>query len=186
MSSFSNIRYVFLDRDGVINRKAPEGEYISQWENFHVLPGVEQAIAHLNARGYKVLVVSNQRGIALGRYRHEDVKHIHEKLQAHLQSSGAQIDAIYYCPHDKDTCNCRKPQPGLFLRAFQDFPDANPENSVIIGDSLSDIEAGKNLGMTTIFLDGPGDTQKPGAEQARKTAHSVVQSLAEAVRLLLS
>lgn len=185
MTLFTNIRFVFLDRDGVINRKMPEGEYVSRWENFHIITGVEQAIASLNATGRKVFVVSNQRGIALGHYSQSDVELIHQKLQTHLKQFDAHIDAFYFCPHNTGDCNCRKPAPGLFLRAFQDYPDADPSHSVIIGDSVSDIEAGIRLGMRTIFLEGPSGTQKTGANLARKKADAIVQSLDQAVRLLM-
>jgi D-glycero-D-manno-heptose 1,7-bisphosphate phosphatase len=108
---FQSIRYVFLDRDGVINRKSPEGAYIGQWTDFHFLPGAESAIATLNRSSRRVIVVSNQRGIALGYYTAADVQNIHTRLQEHLGAHGATIDAFYYCPHDKEQCDCRKPGP---------------------------------------------------------------------------
>lgn len=186
MTFCTNIRFVFLDRDGVINRKMPEGEYVSQWENFHILPGVEQAIASLNEAGCKVIVVSNQRGIALGRYSEADVDQIHRKLQAHLRTFGAHIDAFYICPHNIAECKCRKPEPGLFLRALQDYPNTDPVHCVVVGDSFSDIEAGKRLGMRTFFVEGPSSTRKSGAELAREKADAVVDSLSQAVGLLLN
>src|SRR5271156_262647 len=112
--AFSGIEYVFLDRDGVINRKSAEGEYVGHWDRFHLLPGVEAAVAALNQSGRTVIVVSNQRGVALGYYSKADVDAIHEALQKQLAPHGAQIDAFYFCPHDKNECNCRKPQTGLF------------------------------------------------------------------------
>ena len=155
-----------LDRDGVLNRKLPEGEYVSAWEHFDLLPGVAEAIGKLKQAGLRVLVVSNQRGIALGLYRAEDVDRIHAQLQKELEAHGAQIDGFYFCPHDKGACNCRKPLPGLFQQAQAQFPDIQPESSVMIGDSLSDIEFGRNLGMTTIFIEGD-----PKARENRKPGH---------------
>src|SRR5579862_9031850 len=99
-SSFA-LSTVFLDRDGVLNRKLPEGEYVSAWEHFDLLPGVAEAIGKLKFAGLRVLVVSNQRGIALGLYRAEDVDRIHAQLQKELEAQGAQIDGFYFCPHDK-------------------------------------------------------------------------------------
>ena len=181
----ANLRCVFLDRDGVINRKPPEGRYIGRWEDFHLLPGVEAAIATLNRQGLRVIVVSNQRGIALAHYTSADIEAIHARLQLHLTGYGARIDAFYFCPHDKGECNCRKPNPGLFEQAFRDFPDAEPNNSLMIGDSISDIEAAQNLQMRSIFIEGDPLTRKAGADRAAALADAVTNSLAEAVRLLL-
>jgi len=183
---FSHARYVFLDRDGVINRKAPEGQYVSRWNDFHLLPGVEDAISRLNRSGYTVIVVSNQRGVALGLYTEQDILKLHEQLAAHLTRYNAHIDAFYYCPHDKNECDCRKPGTAMFQQAFREFPDASPINSVMIGDSLSDIEAGSRLGMPTIFIRGELQHQKPGAEQAASLAAAVASTLLEAVQRYLS
>lgn len=179
------IRYVFLDRDGVINRKPPEGKYVADWDEFEILPGVEDAIANLNRLGRHVIVLTNQRGVGLGLYTPADVESLHVALQQHLAKHGARIDGFYYCPHDKDQCDCRKPKPGLFLQAFHDFPDASPSNGVVIGDSLSDIEGARNIGMRAIFITGDPRTRKPGAEKAIALADAVAGSLAEAVALLL-
>ncbi len=179
--AFSRVRFVFLDRDGVINRKAPEGQYVSIWNDFHMLAGVEPAISRLNRSGYKVIVVTNQRGVALGLYTEQDIMNLHEQLATHLSLFDAYIDAIYYCPHDKNECDCRKPGPALFEQAFRDFPDASPANSVVIGDSISDIEAGIRLGMPTIFIQGEQQYQKPGAERAASLATAVASSLLDAV-----
>jgi len=183
--TLSGIEYVFLDRDGVINRKSAEGEYVGHSDSFHILPGVEAAIAALNQSGQVVIVVTNQRGIALGYYTKSDVDAIHERLQEHLAQQGSHIDAFYFCPHDKNECNCRKPKTGLFEQAFLDFPNASATNSIVIGDSLSDIQAARSLGAPSIFIHGDPDTQKPGAEEARSLANAVSRSLLEAVKLLL-
>ena len=121
-SPFASIKNVFLDRDGVINRKAPEGSYVSRWDQFHPLHGVHQAIALLNQSGRRVFLVTNQPGVALGLYTEADVERLHEQLAASLATEGAHIDGYYYCPHDKHVCICRKPLPGLFEQAFAAFP----------------------------------------------------------------
>lgn len=186
IAPFAQAIYVFLDRDGVINRKAPEGQYVSCWDDFHPLPGAEQAIARLNASGRKVIVVTNQRGVALGLYTAENIATLHEQLAAHLALFDAHIDAIYYCPHDRNECNCRKPGIALFEKAFRDFPGASAANSVMIGDSISDIEAGVRLGMPTVFIRGNRDHQKPGAERAASLATAVADTLLDAVNQYLS
>jgi D-glycero-D-manno-heptose 1,7-bisphosphate phosphatase len=176
---------VFLDRDGVINHKMPEGSYVTSWEEFRLLPQVPEAIARLNDAGLKVLVVSNQRGVALGLYTIADVETIHANFQAQLQGRGAHIDGFYYCPHDKRSCTCRKPLPGLFEQSVAQFPDISAETSVMIGDSLSDIEFGRNLGMKTIFIEGDPNHQKPGAASAAQLADFVFDSLAQAAEAVL-
>jgi D-glycero-D-manno-heptose 1,7-bisphosphate phosphatase len=187
-SSSSALHTVFLDRDGVLNRKLPEGEYVSAWEHFHLLPGAAEAIGRLKRAGLRVVVVSNQRGVALGLYRAEDVERIHAQLQKELAAHRAQIDGFYFCPHDKGECNCRKPLPGLFQQAQSQFPDIQPETSLMIGDSLSDIEYGRNLGMTTIFIDGDAkarENRKPGAQKAAEMADLRFDTLFDAVDGLL-
>jgi D-glycero-D-manno-heptose 1,7-bisphosphate phosphatase len=183
---FQDIRNVFLDRDGVINRKPAEGEYISDWRDFHPLPGVEEAIAALNRAGIRVILVSNQRGIALGRATRNDIESIHNCLQQHLAGAGAHIDAFYYCPHDRNECDCRKPKTGLFEQAFRDFPDANRSTSLVIGDSLSDLQVARTLGLSSILIEGDPASRKPGWEQAVPLADAVAPSLSDAVNRILA
>jgi len=178
---FDNIACVFLDRDGVINRKPPEGQYIAAWREVEMLPGAEAAIAAINRSGRRVAVVSNQRGVALGLYTCADVEDLHTKLQEHLALHGARIDAFYYCPHDIGRCECRKPGTRMFLEAFRDLPGASPVNSLLIGDSLSDIQAARALGMRSIFIQGDPSTQKEGGDRAAALADDVCASLLEAV-----
>jgi D-glycero-D-manno-heptose 1,7-bisphosphate phosphatase len=182
---FRQVRTVFLDRDGVVNQKMPEGQYVASREEFQLLPGVAEAISQLNRAGLKVILVSNQRGIALGLYSTEDVDAIHASLASSLQSHGAHLDGIYFCPHDKGECDCRKPLPGLFHQAVNDFPDIEAHSSVIIGDSLSDIEFGRRLGMLCVFVEGDPSRRKPGADDARRLADLTCGSLPEAVEALL-
>ena len=182
----TTIRTVFLDRDGVLNRKMPEGEYVTAWQHFELLPGVPEAIARLNQAGLRVVVVTNQRGIALGLYTAADVEHIHSQLRVLLAKSGAHIDGFYFCPHDKKECDCRKPLPGLFEQAKAQFPEIEAAASIMIGDSLSDIEFGRNVGMQTIFIEGDPEHRKLGAEMAANLADVTAASLPDAVERLLS
>jgi D-glycero-D-manno-heptose 1,7-bisphosphate phosphatase len=183
---FPGIKYVFLDRDGVTNRKLPEGQFVRCWRDFEFLPGVESAIAALNRSGRHIIVISNQRGIALGLYTRADVETLHMKLQEHMAEHGAHIDAFYYCPHDRNQCDCRKPKTGLFEQVFRDFPEASAQNSIVIGDSITDIQAARTLGLLAIFIQGDPKTQKPGGEKAAALADAVANSLIEAVEKYLS
>jgi D-glycero-D-manno-heptose 1,7-bisphosphate phosphatase len=182
----SGLRTVFLDRDGVLNRKLPEGNYVSSWSDFELLPGVLEAIDKLKSAGLRVLVVSNQRGIALGLYTTEAVRQIHSELQNLLLARRTSIDGFYFCPHNHAECDCRKPMTGLFKRAKADFPEISAETSVMIGDSLSDIEFGRRLGMRTIFIQGDPSRQKPSAKMADELADMRCSSLLEAVDALLA
>jgi D-glycero-D-manno-heptose 1,7-bisphosphate phosphatase len=184
-TNWSHIGTVFLDRDGVLNRKAPDGEYIARWEDFTVLDGVPEALARLQHAGLRVLVVTNQRGAALGRYSAADVDAIHSRFQQLLSARSARIDAFYVCPHDHGECDCRKPLPGLFRQAVADFPAVSPESSVMIGDSLVDMEFGRRLGMRTILIEDGSADRAPGIEQARAMADLRCPSLREAVSALL-
>ncbi|MGD0734839.1 MAG: HAD family hydrolase [Terracidiphilus sp.] len=184
-TSRRDLRTVFLDRDGVVNEKMPEGQYVTSWDEFRLLPRVAESIAELNQAGLRVIVVSNQRGIARGLYSAADVDAIHARLRSLLQASGAKIDGIYYCPHDKGQCNCRKPMRGLFDQAVADFPEIVAASCAMVGDSLSDIEFGKRLGMLTVFVEGDQERRKAGGEVAAEMADLRVGSLAEAVGVLL-
>lgn len=180
-----NLRTFFLDRDGVINEKMPEGQYVQRVADFFVLPGVPDAIAQLNRTGVRVIVVTNQRGIALGLFTAADVEAIQSEFQSVLRSHGAHVDGFYFCPHDLNACDCRKPLSGMFEQARKEFSDISPETSVMIGDSLGDIEFGSRLGMRTVFIEGDPSRQKPGVEKARELADERCASLAEAVEVLL-
>lgn len=140
---------VFLDRDGLLNRQAPEHDYIKSWDDFRFLPGVPGAIRKLNEAGYLVLVVTNQRGVARGMMRMEDVDAIHDRMCRELAADGAVIRKVYVCPHEVGACTCRKPDIGLFLQAERDF-EIDKENSWMVGDGDSDVEAGRRYGIRSI------------------------------------
>jgi histidinol-phosphate phosphatase family protein len=177
---------VFLDRDGILNEKMPEGQYVTRREEFRILPGVPEALRRLNKAGMRVIVVTNQRGIARGLYTVADVEDIHSSFQELLAREGAHIDAFFVCPHDEGKCNCRKPLPGLYEQAVAQFPSIAPETSVMIGDSLSDMEFGRRLGMATIFVEGGAQQRESGALDAAALADVRCASLAEAVEALLN
>ena len=180
-----DVRTVFLDRDGVLNEKAPEGEYVWRWQNFRVLDGVPEAIARLNHADMRVVVVTNQRGVALGRYTMADVEALHSELQKLLAAHGARIDGFYVCPHGHEDCNCRKPLPGLFAQARADFPEIKAQTSVMIGDSRVDVEFGRRLGMKTILIGGADSQTRSELLQAELPVDLVCSSLRAAVRAIL-
>ena len=148
---------VFVDRDGTICRDV---HYMSSPDQFELLPGVAEGIALLNGLGLKVIVVTNQSGIARGYFTEEDLHRIHQHMIRILSGKGARIDAIYYCPHHPDEgCDCRKPRIGLLLRAAKDF-DLDLKSCFVIGDRALDVQAGKNAGCVTILVPSPETEEK--------------------------
>ncbi len=142
-------RAAFLDRDGVINRKPSEGNYVTSWEGIEFLPGVSRAIALLNRAGFQVVVITNQRCVAKGLITTVALDSIHRRLREESALQGARVDAVYYCPHEvKPPCECRKPAPGLLLAAAREH-EIDLTASWMIGDSEIDIDAGKNAQCKT-------------------------------------
>jgi len=142
----------FLDRDGVINWKRPSGSYVETWEQFEFLSGAIDALRLLAAARIRVVVVTNQRGVALGRMTMARVDEIHRLMQAELTSNVAQCAAVLVCPHEEGTCDCRKPGLGLFLQAQALMPEIDFGSSVVIGDSASDLLAGNRLGCPSFLV----------------------------------
>jgi len=146
------IRAVFLDRDGVINRKAPASEYITRWSEIEFLPGSIEAVALLNKSGFEVIVVTNQRGIATGKIKLSNLEEINRRIKAAISEKNGALSAIYYCPHDtSDDCTCRKPRPGMLLHAAN-IHCLDLSKCWMVGDSPSDIEAGKRAGCRTALI----------------------------------
>ena len=168
-------RAAFLDRDGTLNVKAPEGEYITSPADLRLLPGAAEAVRRLNEAAIFVVVVTNQRGIARGLLRSDTHARIMQCLRDLLAQRGAHLDAVYVCPHEVGTCRCRKPAPGLLLRAESEHPDIDLRRSVTVGDAESDIEAGRGAGTQTIRL---------SSTSVQSQADHVVRDLRSAVRLI--
>lgn len=145
-------KIIFLDRDGVINKRPPKTDYVKRWDEFTFLPGSIEAIKLLKNKGYKIFIVTNQPGIARGVMSEADLNLIHQKMQQELKNQGVKIDGIYYCPHGwDDGCKCRKPEPGLLLKASREhFFDLT--KSIFIGDDKRDAEAGEKVGCKTILV----------------------------------
>lgn len=143
---------IFLDRDGVINHAPPRGQYIYSGEELRLRPGIPELIKRARSLGYLVVVVTNQRGVDWGLLSLEDLDEIHLKMRARLAEAGALIDAVYCCPHGlEDGCFCRKPQPGMLLRAAADL-NIDLAQSLMLGDSKTDMEAGERAGCRTFLL----------------------------------
>jgi D-glycero-D-manno-heptose 1,7-bisphosphate phosphatase len=168
----------FLDRDGTINVKAPEGDYIESPEDVRMLGGSAAAVRRLNDAGVPVFVVTNQRGIALGRMTEEDLARVTRRIADELAAEGARVDGWYHCPHDHDACECRKPGTAMVTRAAEEHGIAAPDRAVVVGDSPSDVEMGRRVGATTVLL------APAGAEAG--AADAVRASLAEAVDWILT
>lgn len=164
-------KVIFLDRDGTINE---EVNYLHKPEDLQILPGVPEAIKLLRDGGFKIVVVTNQAGVARGYYSCRDVDLLHEYLNQQLEKSGAQIDRFYYCPHHpvhgigeyKRACHCRKPETGMFEQAGQEY-DVDKEHSYMIGDKLLDVEAGNRYGLHGILV-GTGYGRQVHQEQLEK------------------
>ncbi|MGB3479105.1 MAG: HAD family hydrolase [bacterium] len=176
------MKAVFLDRDGVINVKPPDGKYVTSWLEFKFIRNAARAIKLLNKAEYAVIIVTNQRGVALQHLTEGQLKTIHKRMVRKLKDYNAHIDGIYYCPHDKDSCDCRKPSSGLFSLAKNDFPAIDFSKSWVIGDSLSDVEAGRNLGCKTILI-----TKKSKIDNDKQSLspHFIAPSLWQAVNKYL-
>jgi len=185
LSRIRNLRTVFLDRDGVLNRKMPEGSWVTSPADLSILEGTPEAVARLNHAGLLVLVVTNQRAISQGHLSPQGLERIHSALQARLGNGNAHIDGFFYCPHDRGECDCRKPLTGMFEQARQQFPDVDAESSVMVGDSLADIQFGKALGMLTILLRTNPEMHKEAAQKAEQLADGCFPTLSAAVSFLL-
>ncbi len=174
---------VFLDRDGTIN---VDVDYISDVRELKLIPGAATAVAKLKKQGFKIIVVTNQSGIARGFTKPEDVEAVNQALQEMLlqEDNSAVIDDIYYCPHGPDDdCACRKPKTGMVAHLT-----INPTNCWIVGDKVSDLEFGQALGIPSehqiLLLTGHGEEQLSTIKSQNKHLPLYCQDLAKAVELI--
>lgn len=158
IGAFPGEAVVFLDRDGTMNR---EVNYLHRPEDLELIPGTGEAVGLLNRAGYRVIVVTNQAGVARGYYTEEAVEALHRYMNGLLEQEGGHVDAFYYCPHHpehgigkyKTNCRCRKPGIGMFEEAERRLPGgADKSRSFMIGDKLLDTEAGHNFGIRSILV----------------------------------
>lgn len=164
-------KVIFLDRDGTLNE---EVHYLHRCEDLKLLAGVPEALRMLSEAGYKLVVLTNQAGVARGYYSEEDVLRLHAYMNEILKTHGVQIDAFFYCPHHpehgigayKKVCHCRKPETGMFEQAEAQFC-VEKAHSWMIGDKLIDVQAGNNYGVRTVLVGtGYGAEERDAAEQA--------------------
>lgn len=182
---FAKPKAAFIDRDGVINE---ERNYVHRIEDFVLLPGVAQGLALLRDAGFRLIVVTNQAGIARGYYDQSAMDRLHDHLRDQLALQCVALDAIYFCPHHPSgsvkelafECDCRKPAPGMLLQATKDF-DLDLSASVLIGDKLSDVQAGKRAGVGRAVIVESGHEVE---DTARQQADGVAADLLAAALLL--
>jgi D-glycero-D-manno-heptose 1,7-bisphosphate phosphatase len=178
-SNFS--KYVFLDRDGVIN--VERGDYTTTVEQWRWAPGALEGIRMLTDAGFGIIVITNQACISKGIQTEEGLSSLHEWMLGVIRDHGGDILRIYHCPHQTpDGCSCRKPEPGMILQAAKDF-GIDLSRTFMIGDTLRDMEAGRRAGTRTIFIDtGPGadsESALPPAGEFR------ADDLADAARIVI-
>ena len=183
---------VFMDRDGVLNE---DRGYVSRPEDFHWLPGAVQALRWLQRAGWRLVIVTNQGGIARGLYGPAEYDNLTSWMRSELAKQGVRLDGIYHCPHLRDAplaawrrqCACRKPKPGMLLRAAREL-DLDLASSVMVGDKPGDIAAGRAAGLAAcirIADDVPGENSR-GAEAPDASPDYTCFNLAEAAYWLLS
>lgn len=145
-------KVIFVDRDGVINKNPPKSDYVKSWKEFKFLPGAIEGLKLLSDNNYQIIVVTNQAGIARKMMGEADLTKIHKNMQDELKEHGVKLKAIYYCPHHwNDGCNCRKPKPGMFLKAVEDY-NFNITKAIFIGDKSSDKEVAQVTGCKFIQM----------------------------------
>lgn len=160
--------HLFLDRDGVINRRLP-GAYVKSWDQFEFLEGVLEALALLAPIFHPIVVVTNQQGIGKGLMTAEALELVHQKMLEAVTTANGRIDAIYYCGAlSTQQPNCRKPNPFMANQAKKKFTQLKFSDSFIVGDSISDMAFGANLGMKTVLIETKLEELDKIAESERK------------------
>lgn len=163
---------LFLDRDGVINHEKHD-DYIHQWKEFRFYDGVLEAMKVFSEIFDRIIVVTNQRGIGKGITKTQNVLDIHANMTQVIEKAGGRIDAIFFAPDLHDDSPNRKPNPGMGLQAIKQFPEINPAKSIMVGNTLSDMEFGRNIGMYTVFL----TTTRPEVDKNDKRIDESFDSL---------
>ncbi|MEO8972585.1 MAG: D-glycero-beta-D-manno-heptose 1,7-bisphosphate 7-phosphatase [Ktedonobacteraceae bacterium] len=175
---------VFLDRDGVINEN--RDDYVKSWSEFRFIAGSREAIAKLTRAGHTIVICTNQAAIARGQVSVEVIEDIHRRMVAEIAAFGGEIAKVYYCPHGKDAnCSCRKPRPGMLLRA-RDELSLDLHDSVFIGDSMTDIRAGLAAEVRSILvLSGLGIDQFRNHHHEANGPYRISMDLKDAVERIL-
>jgi len=181
------MKVVFLDRDGVINKYPGDREYVISWKEFRFLPGVKQALRKLSTAGYKIFVISNQAGVIKGVYSQKALDEITQNMMKELTDSNAGLDGVYYCIHrDEDNCNCRKPKTGMIERVLKEHAITRSalRQSFFVGDTIRDIETGKNAGCRTILVFS-GKEKARNKDSWQESPDFTARNLSEAVDIIL-
>jgi D-glycero-D-manno-heptose 1,7-bisphosphate phosphatase len=147
----SQLRFLFLDRDGVINIEKYK-DYIHHWDEFRFYDGAVEAIAGLSKLFDRVIIVTNQKGVGKGITLVQNLDTIHANMQQAIVAAGGKIDATFYCPDLDDNSPNRKPNPGMAFQAKNAFPEIDFSKSLMVGNNLSDMHFGRNAGMKTAFV----------------------------------
>lgn len=154
---------LFLDRDGVINHRIP-GAYVRYPEEFAFEKGALSALAFLAEKMQRIVVVTNQQGVGAGLMTMVQLEEVHAFMMEEIKKESGRIDGVYACTElSKNNPFCRKPNPGMAHQAQKDFPEIDFHKSIIVGDSISDMEFGQNLGMTTVFVKGKKEEEERAA-----------------------
>lgn len=173
--NIDNTWTLFLDRDGVINKKLPD-DYVKNWDEFEFLPGVPEAIRDLSQCFGKIFIATNQQGIGKGLMTELDLEVLHDRMVKELRYEGAIINKVYHSPYlAKEKSVFRKPGPGMARKAKIDYPDIDFEKSIMVGDSPSDMGFGKNMNMFTVLISADGIVP----EELKPTTDFVFTSLPE-------
>ena len=181
------VKSLFIDRDGVIN-KDPGGwtkyNYVTEWEDFHFIPGSLEALKILKEKGIKVIVASNQGGISKGLYKEEKLNEINSLMLREIEKSGGAIEEAFYCVHrDEDNCGCRKPMPGLLEKGAKKYK-IDPKSTYFIGDGQVDVIAGKKAGCKSILVLS-GKSSREDIEKWEYKPDYVFENLLEAVKWII-
>jgi len=170
---------LFLDRDGVINHEKYQ-DYVHTWSEFVFYDGVKEAIKIFAATFKYIIIVTNQKGVGKGMTKLEDLHIIHNNMQKEIESAGGKIDKIYFCADLEETSPNRKPNPGMGLQAMKDFPNIDITKAIMVGNTISDMEFGRNLGVNTIFL----PTTRPEVSLTDKRIDASYHSLLDFAKAL--
>ena len=175
---------VFLDRDGIICKD--RDDYVKSWDEFVWIPGARKALRRLSGHHRMVIVITNQSAVGRGLTSRLSVEDIHRRMMREVHQTGGRIERVYYCPHrPEDGCSCRKPKPGLLLKAAEDL-GVDLKSSYLVGDSLSDIKAGRRVGCTTIMIkNSKKDGEARSLLRGKSRPDYIVSDLSEAVDLIL-
>ena len=143
-------KVVFLDRDGVISKDS--ADHIKSWDEFHFLPNAKEGVKLLTDHDFHIVLITNQSVIARGMTTIEELESMHNNMKGEIEEYGGKIEKIYYCPHHPDEgCDCRKPKPGMLLRAIKEN-NIDPTKSFMVGDRMMDVEVGKKVGCKTVII----------------------------------